>query len=148
MFKETDRIQAFPEKLWLSSPTMHGEEARYMMEAYETNWMSTLGKNIDEIEEEISKRVGVKHGVALSCGTTVLHLAIRLAGEALYGRREVHEGTLQGKTVLASDLTFDASVNPIAYENGKAVFVDSEYDTWNMDPRALERAFSLYPELA
>ena len=146
MFKETDRIQVFPEKLWLSSPTMHGEEARYMMEAYETNWMSTLGKNIEEIESQIAERVGVKHGVALSCGTTALHLAIRLAGEALYGRREVHEGTLQGKTVLASDLTFDASVNPIAYENGKAVFVDSEYDTWNMDPRALEKAFSLYPE--
>ncbi len=136
----------FEKKLWLSSPTMHGEEIEYVREAYDTNWVSTVGRNIDRIEEEIAAFVGVKHAVALSAGTAALHLATKLAGEKIYGQARPNEGTLKGRTVLASDMTFDASINPIAYEDGEAVFIDTEYDSWNMDPAALEKAFEMYPE--
>ena len=139
-------IKPFEKKVWLSSPTMHGPELTYMREAFETNWMSTVGKNINEIEEQIADYVGVKHAVALSAGTAALHLATRLAGEALYGQAKPNAGTLAGHKVLASDMTFDATINPIAYEDGEAVFIDTEADTWNMDPEALEKAFQLYPE--
>ena len=139
-------LAPFSNRLWLASPTMHGEEAKYMMEAYETNWMSTLGRNIDEIEAQVASFVGVRYAVALSACTAALHLATRLAGEALYGQARPNAGTLRGKKVLCSDMTFDASVNPVAYEGGEAVFIDTEYDTWNMDPAALEKAFALYPE--
>ena len=125
---------------------MHGEEARYMMEAYETNWMSTVGRNINEVESQIAEMLGMQYAVALSAGTAALHLGTRLAGEHLYGADPVHVGRLQGKTVFCTDTTFDASVNPVAYENGTAVFIDTEHDTWNMDPAALEKAFELYPE--
>ena len=125
---------------------MHGEEARYMMEAYETNWMSTVGRNINEVESQIAEMLGMQYAVALSAGTAALHLGTRLAGERLYGADPVHVGRLQGKTVFCTDTTFDASVNPVAYENGTAVFIDTEHDTWNMDPAALEKAFELYPE--
>ena len=139
-------IKPFEKKIWLSSPTMHGEEAQYMMEAYETNWMSTVGKNIDVIEEEMASYLGMKYAVALSCGTASLHLATKLAGEKLYGMARPNQGTLQGKRVFASDVTFDASVNPVAYEDGEAVFIDTEYDSWNMSPEALEKAFEIYPD--
>ena len=139
-------LKPFDNKLWLSSPTMHGDEAKYMMEAYETNWMSTVGKNINEVEAQIAAIVGVKYAVALGSGTSALHLATKLAGERLYGRAAPTRGVLQGRKVLCSDMTFDASINPVAYEDGEAVFIDSEYATWNMDPAALERAFELYPE--
>ena len=144
----TDRgdFKPFEQKVWLSSPSMHGLEAKYMMEAYETNWMTTAGKNVNEVEEQIADIVGVKHAVALSCGTSALHLATKLAAERLYGQARPNEGTLQGHVVLASDTTFDASINPIAYEDGQAVFIDTERDTWNMDPVALEKAFEIYPE--
>ena len=145
-FKNTSDIKPFKHRIYLSSPTMHGHESRYMMEAYETNWMSTVGKNIDEAEAQIAEYVGVKYAVALSAGTAALHLATKLAGEALYGHSRPNVGTLDGHFVLASDLTFDASINPIAYEAGEAVFIDAEYDTWNMDPVALEKAFEIYPE--
>ena len=145
-FKKTSTITPFEKCIYLSSPTMHGDEARYMMEAYETNWMSTVGKNIDEVEMQTAEFVGVKHAVALSAGTAALHLAVRLAGEKLYGQARFHEATLSSRKVLCSDLTFDASVNPVAYEDGEAVFIDTEYDTWNMDPEALEKAFQIYPE--
>jgi dTDP-4-amino-4,6-dideoxygalactose transaminase len=125
---------------------MHGEEIEYVREAYDTNWVSTVGRNIDRIEEEIAAFVGVKHAVALSAGTAALHLATKLAGEKVYGQARPNEGTLKGRTVLASDMTFDASINPIAYEDGEAVFIDTEYDSWNMDPAALEKAFEMYPE--
>ena len=144
-FKNSSDINPFPEKIWLSSPTMHGTEATYMMEAYETNWMSTVGKNINEIEAQVAEYVGVKYAVALSAGTAALHLATKLAGERLYGQARPNKGTLEGHTVFASDMTFDASINPIAYEDGEAVFIDTEPDTWNMDPVALEKAFELYP---
>lgn len=146
-FHDDGSIKPFEKKVWLSSPTMHGEEAKYMMEAYETNWMSTVGKNINEVEEKIAGYVGVKHAVALSCGTAALHLATKLAGEHLYGQASPNQGTLQGRKVFACDMTFDATINPIAYEDGEAVFIDTEYDTWNMDPGALEKAFEMYPEV-
>ena len=140
-------IKPFEKKIWLSSPTMHGEEAKYMMEAYETNWMSTVGKNLNEIEAQLAEYVGTKYAVALSAGTAALHLATKLAGEKLYGRPLPNHGTLEGKRVFASDVTFDASVNPVAYEDGEAVFIDTEYDTWNMSPQALEKAFEIYPDV-
>lgn len=145
-FKEASVIKPFDKHIWLSSPTMHGPEAEYMMEAYNTNWMSTVGKNINEIEIQIAEYIGVKYAVALSSGTSALHLATKLAGEKIYGQSRPDEGTLQHARVFASDCTFDASINPIAYEDGEAVFIDTEYDTWNMDPVALEKAFDLYPD--
>ncbi|MBQ4045940.1 MAG: DegT/DnrJ/EryC1/StrS family aminotransferase, partial [Lachnospiraceae bacterium] len=145
-FIDNGDIKPFDKKIWLSSPTMHGEEATYMMEAYETNWMSTVGRNINEIEAQVAAYAGVKHAVALSAGTAALHLATKLAGEKLYGQARPYEGTLKGRKVLCSDVTFDASINPVAYEDGEAVFIDTEYDTWNMDPEALEKAFEIYPE--
>ena len=145
--KSMKDMKPFDHKIWLSSPTMHGEEATYMMEAYDTNWMSTVGKNINEIEAKVAEYVGVKHAVALSAGTAALHLATKLAAEKLYGQARPSEGTLRGHKVFASDVTFDASINPIAYEDGEAVFIDTEYETWNMDPMALEKAFELYPEV-
>lgn len=134
MFKETS-FKPFSSKVWLSSPTMHGEELKYMTEAYQTNWMSTVGENINEAERLACEKVGCKYAVALSAGTAALHLAVKLAG------------IRSGMRVFCSDMTFDATVNPVVYEGGIPVFIDTEYDTWNMDPVALERAFSLYPEV-
>lgn len=140
-------IKPFKSKVWLSSPTMHGEELKYMTEAFETNWMSTVGENINEVERMTAEKVGCKYAVALSSGTASLHLAVKLAGERLYGQPKVGHGTLEGKKVFCSDMTFDATVNPVAYEGGEAVFIDTEYDTWNMDPAALEKAFEIYPDV-
>jgi dTDP-4-amino-4,6-dideoxygalactose transaminase len=137
----------FDEKIYLSSPTMHGPELEYVTEAYTTNWMSTVGKNINEVERLVTEKIGCKYSVALSCGTAALHLAIKLCGEKLYGQPRPGHGSLEGHKVFCSDMTFDATVNPVAYEGGEAVFIDTEYDTWNMDPVALEKAFELYPEV-
>ena len=145
-FRNISDIKPFEKKIWLSSPTMHGEELKYITEAYETNWMSTVGKNINEIEAQVAAFAGVGYAVALSSGTAALHLATKLAAEKLYGQARPNEGTLRGHHVLCSDVTFDASINPVAYEDGEAVFIDTEYDTWNMDPEALEKAFDLYPD--
>ena len=134
-------------KVWLSSPTMHGEELKYMKEAFDTNWMSTVGANINEVERLAAGKIGCGYAVALSCGTAALHLATRLAGEQLYGTHPAHQGSLAGHKVFCSDMTFDATINPVAYEGGEAVFIDTEYDTWNMDPAALEKAFEIYPEV-
>lgn len=123
------------EKVWLSSPTMHGDELKYVTEAYKTNWMSTVGANINEVEKQICKKVGCKYAVALSAGTAALHLAVKLAG------------VKPGDKVFCSDMTFDATVNPVVYEGGVPVFIDTEYDTWNMDPVALEKAFEIYPDV-
>ncbi|MDD3368007.1 MAG: aminotransferase class I/II-fold pyridoxal phosphate-dependent enzyme [Lachnospiraceae bacterium] len=125
----------FEKKIYLSSPTMHGGELKYMTEAYETNWMSTVGANINEVERMTCEKVGCKYAVALSAGTAALHLAVKLAG------------VKPGDKVFCSDMTFDATVNPVKYEGGEAIFIDTEYDTWNMDPVALENAFALYPEV-
>ncbi|MDE5994467.1 MAG: DegT/DnrJ/EryC1/StrS family aminotransferase [Oscillospiraceae bacterium] len=140
-------FKPFENKIWLSTPTMHGDELKYVTEAYETNWMSTLGKNINEVERLIAEKVGVRYAVALSAGTASLHLAMKLAGEAVYGQSEIGKGALSGKKVFCSDVTFDATVNPIVYESGIPVFIDTEYDTWNMDPVALEKAFEIYPDV-
>ena len=146
VFRDSGELKPFQNKIWLSSPTMHGPEKQFMVEAYDTNWMSTVGKNIDEVEAQCAEYIGVKYAVALSAGTASLHLATKLAAEKLYGQARSNEGTLRGHKVLCSDVTFDASINPVAYEDGEAVFIDSEYDTWNMDPEALEKAFEIYPE--
>lgn len=128
-------IKPFEKKVWLSSPTMHGDEIKYVEEAYNTNWMSTVGANINEVEKNICNKVGCKYAVALSSGTAALHLAMKLAG------------IKTGEKVFCSDMTFSATVNPIIYEGGIPVFIDTEYDSWNMDPVALEKAFELYPEV-
>ena len=140
-------IEPFPSRVWLSSPTMHGDEQRWVEEAIQTNWVSTVGANIDETERQMAEYIGAKYAVALSSGTAALHLATKLAGEKLYGQAKPNEGTLRGHRVFCSDCTFDASINPVAYEGGEAVFIDTEYDTWNMSPEALEKAFELYPEV-
>ncbi len=123
-------IIPFKNKIWLSSPTMHGEEQKWVNDAFEKNWITTAGENVNEVEKIVAERIGVKYAVALSCGTAALHLA-----------------TLQGHKVFCSDMTFDATINPVAYEDGEAVFIDTEPDTWNMCPKALEKAFEIYPEV-
>lgn len=121
-------------KIYLASPTMNGSEMKYIQEAFDTNWVAPLGKNVDEFEKEMAAYVGVDHAAALSAGTAALHLAVKLAG--------VNEGDV----VLASSLTFAATCNPVTYEGGKLVFIDSEADTWNISPEALEEGFRKYPE--
>ena len=140
-------IKPFESKVWLSSPTMHGEEQWGVDDAIQTNWVSTVGANINEVERQMAEYIGVKYAVGLTCGTAALHLATKLAGEKLYGQARPNEGTLQGHRVFCSDCTFDASINPVAYEDGDAVFIDTEPDTWNMSPEALEKAFEIYPEV-
>lgn len=128
-------LKKFEKKVYLSSPTMHPESFEYMKEAYDTNWMSTVGANINELERQICEMTGCGHAVALSAGTAALHMAMKLAG------------VKPGDKVFCSDVTFGATVNPVVYEGGIPVFIDTEYDTWNMDPVALEKAFELYPEV-
>lgn len=135
MFNKNEKIIPFTKKVWLSSPTMHGEELSYIKEAYDSNWMSTLGENINVIEKEMARLTGNNYSVALASGTAGLHMATRLTG------------INPGDKVFCSDLTFAASANPILYEGGVPVFIDSELETWNMDPQALEHAFELYPEV-
>ena len=128
-------LQALESKVWLSSPTMHGEELQYIQQAYETNWMSTVGENINVAERLACEKIGCKYAVGLSCGTAALHMAVKLAG------------VQPGDKVFCTDVTFAATVNPVLYEKAIPVFVDTERDTWNMDPVALEKAFALYPEV-
>lgn len=128
-------MKRFEKKVWLSTPTMHGEEIEYVRQAYETNWMSTIGANINEIEKQVCNKIGCKYAVALSCGTAALHMAVKLAG------------VKRGEKVFCSDMTFAATLNPVVYEGGVPIFIDTEYDTWNMCPRALEKAFQKYPEV-
>ena len=135
MFSGENAIRPFEKKIWLSSPTMYEDSMKYVLEAYETNWMSTVGKNISEVERLVCEKVGCRYAVALSAGTAALHMAVKLAG------------VKPGDKVFCSDLTFDATVNPVVYEGATPVFVDAEYDTWNVDPEALEKAFELYPDV-
>lgn len=128
-------LKPLEKKVWLSSPTMHGDEMKYVTEAYETNWMSTVGQNINEVERIAAQMIGCKYAVGLSSGTAALHLSMKLAG--------IKPGT----KVFCSDVTFSATVNPVVYEGGIPIFIDTERDTWNMDPEALEKAFELYPEV-
>lgn len=128
-------MKSFKKKVYLSSPTMHGEELVFMTSAFNTNWMSTIGENIDEVEKLTTERIGCKYAVALSSGTSALHMCVKLAG------------VKTGDYVFCSDITFGATVNPVVYEGGIPIFIDSEYDTWNMDPKALEKAFEVYPNV-
>lgn len=127
-------MERFENKIWLATPTMHGGELEYVTEAYKTNWMSTVGENINNIENTASQKLGCKYSVALSSGTSALHLAVKLAG------------VKAGDTVFCTDMTFAATVNPVMYEKAIPVFIDTEYDTWNMDPKSLEKAFDVYPD--
>ena len=145
--KRFEGLEPFENKVWLSTPTMHGDEQKWVDEAIQTNWVSTVGANINEVEKQIAEYAGCRYAVALSSGTASLHLATKLAAEKLYGQARPDHGTLEGRKVFCSDMTFDASINPVGYEDGEAVFIDTEYDTWNMSPEALEKAFELYPEV-
>ena len=140
-------MKPFEKKVWLSSPTMHGEELEFITKAYETNWMSTVGENIDAVEKIAAEKAGVKYAVALSSCTAALHLCVKLAGERLYGKAIPGHGVLEGKKVFCSDMTFSATLNPVLYEGGIPVFIDTEESSWNMDPVALEKAFEMYPEV-
>jgi len=128
-------FKPFEHKVWLSSPTMHGDELKYVTEAYETNWMSTVGENINEVERLTCEKIGCKYAVALSCGTAALHLATKLAG------------VKPGDKVFCTDMTFAATLNSVVYEGATPIFIDTEYDTWNTDPVALEKAFELFPDV-
>ena len=121
-------------RIFLATPTTHGEEQVFIQQAFDSNWVAPLGKNVDEFERETAAYVGLGHAAALSAGTAALHLAVKLAG------------VKPGDKVFCSDLTFSATVNPVSYEGAEQVFIESERETWNMDPRALERAFQTYPE--
>lgn len=127
------KMERFSEKVWLSSPTMYPESMRYVMEAYETNWMSTVGENINEVEKIAAETSGTRYAVGLSCGTAALHLCMKLAGERLYGKPPVGVGALQGKQVFCSDVTFNATLNPVVYEGGIPVFIDTEYESWGTE---------------
>lgn len=142
-----ENIVPFKNKVWLASPTMHGEELKFITEAYETNWMSTVGENINAVEKIAAEKAGVKYAVALCNCTSALHLCVKLAGEKLYGKPAVSHGVLEGKKVFCSDMTFDATLNPLTYEGGIPVFIDTEAESWNMDPVTLEKAFELYPDV-
>ena len=147
MFRGDKVFEKFEKRVWLSSPTMHGDELKYMKEAYTSNWMSTVGENINEVEKKVCEYTGSKYAVALSAGTASLHLAIKAAGIKVYGMPKSGVNVLEGKKVFCSDMTFAATVNPVVYEGGEPVFIDSEYDTWNMDPKALKKAFEIYPDV-
>lgn len=120
-------------RIYLSCPTMHGEEQKFINEAFDTNWVAPLGPNVNAFEKELAEYVGSRHASALSAGTAAIHLALRMIGVG------------EGDVVFVSSLTFSATCNPIVYEKAKPVFIDSETDTWNMDPQALKKAFEKYP---
>ncbi len=140
-------IKPFDNKVWLSSPTMHQQEQVFVDLAITTNWVSTVGENIDVIEKEVAQKIGRKHAVALSSGTAALHLATKLAAERLYGRPVISHGSLENRKFFTSDVTFDATLEGAIYEMGTPIFIDTEYDSWNMDPVALEKAFEMYPDV-
>ena len=121
-------------RIYLSSPTMHGEEQVFIKEAFDTNWVAPLGPNVNAFEKEMVAYSGAGHASALSAGTAAIHLALRILGIG------------QGDIVFVPSLTFSASCNPIVYEKAKPVFIDSERDTWNMSPEALKKAFEKYPQ--
>ena len=116
-------FKPFEKKIWLASPTMHGDEQRWVADAFEKNWITTAGENVNECERMTQELIGCNYAVGLSCGTASLHLAIKLAGEKLYGQPKPNEGTLKGHKVFCADMTCDATINPVAYEDGEAVFM-------------------------
>ncbi|MBR1876649.1 MAG: aminotransferase class I/II-fold pyridoxal phosphate-dependent enzyme [Lachnospiraceae bacterium] len=122
-------------RLYLSSPTMHGKELEFINEAFDTNWVAPLGKNVDGFEEDMQNYLGEDmYAAALSSGTDAIHLSFIISG------------IKRDDVVFGSDLTFAATVNPISYIGAKPVFIDSDYESWNMDPKALEKAFEKYPD--
>lgn len=121
-------------RIYLSCPTMHGEEQEFIKEAFDTNWVAPLGPNVNAFEKEMVSYTGAGHASALSAGTAAIHLALRCLGIG------------EGDIVFAPSLTFSATCNPIVYEKATPVFIDSETDTWNMSPKALRRAFEKYPD--
>ena len=139
-------IKPFKNKVWLSSPTMHGDELKWMSEAYNKNWMTTAGDNVNELERIAAEQAGMKYAVALCNCTSALHLCVKLAGERLYGKPQIGHGAVEGKRVFCSDMTFAATLNPVVYEGGIPVFIDTEESSWNMDPVSLEKAFEIYPD--
>ena len=147
MFKRKDDLKPFEQKVWLASPTMHGDELKWMTDAFNKNWMTTAGENVNELEKIAAEKAGTKYAVALCNCTSALHLCCKFAGEQLYGKPMIGHGALEGKRVFCSDMTFDATVNPVVYEGGIPIFIDTEAETWNMDPEALEKAFEMYPEV-
>lgn len=146
MYKQKEK-EPFDKKVWLASPTMHGEELKWMTDAYNKNWITTAGENINEVERIAAEKTTVKYAVGLSCCTAALHLCVKFAGEKLYGKPQISHGAVEGKKVFCSDMTFNATVNPVVYEGGIPVFIDTEAESWNMDPVALEKAFELYPDV-
>ena len=142
-----NRIPPFEKKVWLATPTPHPEMMEFIQKAYTDNWLTTAGENLTAIESIAAEKVGVKYAVALCNCTSALHLCMKLAGEKLYGKPAISHGALEGKYVFCSDMTFDATLNPVVYEGGIPVFIDTEAESWNMDPVALEKAFELYPDV-
>ena len=132
---EKNVFSRLEKKVWLATPAMYPDSMDYAMEAYRTNWMSTVGENINSVERIVCEKIGCKYAVALSCGTAALHLAVKLAG------------VKPGDKVFCTDMTFAATLNSVVYEGAMPIFIDTEYDTWNMDPVALEKAFELYPDV-
>ncbi len=147
MFNKTNVFERFENKVWLATPTQHIEMLQYIEKAYNDNWMTTAGENVNEVERIAAEKAEMKYAVALCNCTSALHLAIKLAGEKIYGKPAISHGALEGKKVFCSDMTFDATLNPVVYEGGIPVFIDTDPETWNMDPVALEKAFELYPEV-
>lgn len=145
-FMKKNAFPKFEDKVWLASPCMHPESLMYMETAFTTNWMSTVGENINEAERAAAEEAGVRYAVALSSCTAALHLCAKLAGEKLYGKPEVGHGALEGRHVFCSDMTFAATLNPVVYEGAIPVFIDTDADTWDMNPKALEKAFEIYPD--
>ncbi len=146
-FDFTENFGKFDKRVWISSPTMHGEEMKYVQSAYDTNWMSTVGENINEVERIAAEKCEMKYAVGLCNCTSALHLCIRSAGEKLFGKAEFGKGVLFGQKVFCSDMTFCATLNPVVYEDGTPIFIDTDKNSWNMDPEALEKAFELYPDV-
>jgi len=140
-------FKAFENKIWLATPTGHPEMLKFIQDAYDANWLTTAGENLVEVEKIAAEKAGMKYAVGLCNCTSVLHLCAKLAGEKLYGKSAIGHGALEGKRVFCSDMTFGATMNPVVYEGGIPVFIDTDAETWNMDPVALEKAFELYPEV-
>ena len=125
------------DKIWLASPHMsdEGYEMEYVKQAFDTNWIAPLGPNINGFEEELAVKVGIGHAAALVSGSAAIHLSLKAAGVG------------EGDIVFCPTLTFSATANPIIYQNAKPVFIDSDFETWNMSPEVLEKAFEKYPEV-
>ena len=146
MFDKTN-LKPLENHVHLAIATRHGEMLDYVKDAFDANWITTEGENVRAVEKIAAEKAGVKYAVGLACCTAALHLCVKAAGERIYGRPAAGKGALEGKRVFCSDMTFDATVNPVVYEHGVPVFIDTERDTWNMDPVALEKAFEMYPDV-